>query len=46
MMEEWWGAGLYPEMEGLVVTLCICVGWLPAVVTTVPTADLSVASVC
>ena len=27
-------AGLYPEMEGLVVTLSVCVGWLHAVVTT------------
>ena len=35
----------YPEMEVHVV-LGMHVGWLPADVTTVPPADLSVASVC
>ena len=39
-------AGLHPEMEELVVTLSVCVGWLPAVVATMPPTDLSVASVC
>ena len=38
-------AELYPEMEGLVVTLSVCVGWLPAVVTTAHQTDQSVASV-
>ena len=39
-------AGLYPEMEVLVVTLSMFVGWLPVVVTTVCPTDQSVASVC
>ena len=39
-------AELYPEMGVLVLTLSMCVGWLPADVTTVPPTDLSAASVC
>ena len=39
-------AELYLEMGVFVVKLGMCVGWLPADVTTVPPTDLSAASVC